>query len=436
MSLSIYPYIFGNDSIAYQYNTVLIANNKYAGRYELLSVDDIYSLVLLGIRQTVPTVKIKGFIYSDNAGVPDALIAVTNEVIGSDVANIINLPFSSPVNLSAGYYWLGIIVDTTVDVYASGYSSGINKYNVDTYSDGPSDPFGSYSNSSYKRIFYAADDAIPMMGISQANGYSVLKSTGGISQAVGYTILKEARLGNNRFTRNPHCISVYQFEDFEIGKDSKGTNDLTLSASPPTAFFGDHKEGNFAVDLDDTNSQYMYIDDANLSSNFPFKSGQSNFDFAICVWVKFNTIVAWDKDHLIFSKGRTAFSLGIIRSSTPQLTLYLDNDGYSVSGTIEQDKWYHISASYDSGSNYMQIRIWDYSADSLLGNYIPNVNVNLVANSNAVQIGSAVDDADYADICLDELVIFNTSITTEDMDAIRQGIYTYSSVKPISMIIV
>lgn len=191
MSFSIYPYIFGNDAPFGAYNTVLNANSKVVGKYNLAVADDIYFIVFLGITVDEPTAKIKGVIYSDNAGEPDALIAVTDEVVGVYANQLLALPFSTPVNLSSGDYWLGFICDTYLKMQASSVTSGFNKYNADTYSDGPTDPFGSYSSSNYHRIFYASDDAIPMMGISTANGYSVLKSLGGISQAVAYAVLDE-----------------------------------------------------------------------------------------------------------------------------------------------------------------------------------------------------------------------------------------------------
>src|SRR3990167_1846810 len=86
------------------------------------------------------SVPAKGVIYSDNAGSPDALLATSDEVtVTNTTEQAIDLPFTG-TNHWIGIHWssfpshnYGISMDST--------SSG-NKTNNDTYSDGPSDPFG------------------------------------------------------------------------------------------------------------------------------------------------------------------------------------------------------------------------------------------------------------------------------------------------------
>src|SRR3990167_6995396 len=95
------------------------------------------------------SVPAKGVIYSDNAGSPDALLATSDEVtVTNTTEQAIDLPFSgaNQLTVSSGTnYWIGIhwssFPSHNYGISMDSTSSG-NKTNNDTYSDGPSDPFG------------------------------------------------------------------------------------------------------------------------------------------------------------------------------------------------------------------------------------------------------------------------------------------------------
>jgi hypothetical protein len=90
------------------------------------------------------TIKAKAMIYADSAGSPGALLATSEEVTGIGTTDAWHsFPFSTPVTLAAGDYWLGIIVDDGIAIYR--YDPGDTDQtwvNDNTYGDGPSDPFG------------------------------------------------------------------------------------------------------------------------------------------------------------------------------------------------------------------------------------------------------------------------------------------------------
>src|SRR3990167_10457982 len=99
------------------------------------------------------TANAKAVVYSDNAGQPDALLATSDEVsISNTSESEVNFPFSggNQINLTAGTpYWIGIIYGGGAAVnFSNDSTANGNKYNNDTYSDGPTDPFGTPSNSS------------------------------------------------------------------------------------------------------------------------------------------------------------------------------------------------------------------------------------------------------------------------------------------------
>lgn len=89
---------------------------------------------------------VKATIYSNSGSAPSALLATGSAVaIANDAAVAwVDLPFASSVRLTAGTYWLGLIADANMKGLnlKCNTSGGYAVYNIDTYSDGPTDPFG------------------------------------------------------------------------------------------------------------------------------------------------------------------------------------------------------------------------------------------------------------------------------------------------------
>ncbi|GAF74047.1 unnamed protein product, partial [marine sediment metagenome] len=117
-------------------------------------------------------VKLMGVIYEDNAGAPGDLIAVGTENATSDKdPHWLTLPFSAPVELTAGTYWIGFITEIWGSMRAYYNAGGANQTArvVNVYEDGPSDPFGvpdSYDNFSLNiyAVFEESEDMSPAKG--------------------------------------------------------------------------------------------------------------------------------------------------------------------------------------------------------------------------------------------------------------------------------
>jgi hypothetical protein len=62
----------------------------------------------------------------------------------TNAAGWYDLTFPTPPHLAAGNYWIGVLTGSTWYVAGYRYSSVSNSrdYNTNTYSKGPSDPFG------------------------------------------------------------------------------------------------------------------------------------------------------------------------------------------------------------------------------------------------------------------------------------------------------
>jgi len=186
-----YAFIFGRNATGATSIGFSNANEKTVSRFEL-TVGDSIEYLIASHSAANSTVKLKGVIYADNAGEPGALIATTVERVGVDVAwNV--LTFASAVALSPGFYWLGVIANTNLTANGMG-TTGINRTNADTYSDGPANPFGTPTTATAERPIYAAKfepDTPGKTSIAKAVTYSVLSPAGiaSVAKAVAYAVL-------------------------------------------------------------------------------------------------------------------------------------------------------------------------------------------------------------------------------------------------------
>jgi hypothetical protein len=122
-----------------------------------------------------PTAKVKPIIYADSAGSPGTLLATGDEQIG--VATGINtLTFSTTYTMLNGYYyWIGVISDSMVTNNSGDLSGGI-KYNANTYTDGPSDPFGSPTTADYSYRMWVEGELVA------ATNYSLSAVSGSFAE--------------------------------------------------------------------------------------------------------------------------------------------------------------------------------------------------------------------------------------------------------------
>lgn len=136
------------------------ANGKSATMYTLTENGAISKITAYAAKQLGDRVA-KAVIYSENpANTPDVLLATSQEVALTSTSYAwIDFTFSTPVELTAGNYFIGIITDAvtsnTVTVKCGNTGSLINSFNTDTYSDGAANPFGTPSSSANEKVWYA-----------------------------------------------------------------------------------------------------------------------------------------------------------------------------------------------------------------------------------------------------------------------------------------
>jgi hypothetical protein len=150
---------FGKTTVGASSDTA-VANRKRVNRYSVSASVSVTKLTIyLQQGGASGTQTLEGVIYADSGGSPGALIAVSNQVTfaSTNAAAWYDLPFSTPVSLAPGNYWIGFMSGSTSYVIGFRYDSvsGSRLYNANTYSSGPSNPFGSASSDSEQISLYA-----------------------------------------------------------------------------------------------------------------------------------------------------------------------------------------------------------------------------------------------------------------------------------------
>jgi hypothetical protein len=136
------------------------ANRKRVNKYPLSVAAKVSKLsVYLAPTSTSGQQVLEGIIYADSSGKPGALLATSSQLTfaSTNSAGWYDLTFQTPISLAAGNYWIGVITGGSGSVAGFRYDSvsGARDANANTYSSGPSNPFGSFSTDSEQTSLYA-----------------------------------------------------------------------------------------------------------------------------------------------------------------------------------------------------------------------------------------------------------------------------------------
>ena len=102
---------------------------------------------------------IEGIVYANSSGKPGALLGKSSQLTfrSTNSPGWYSLSFATPLNLAAGSYWIGVITGASSDVAGFRYesvSSG-RDYDTNTYTSGPTNPFGSITTDREQASVYA-----------------------------------------------------------------------------------------------------------------------------------------------------------------------------------------------------------------------------------------------------------------------------------------
>lgn len=140
--------------------TTIGANAKRGGRFQASSTFTA-TVMSAYVRGTYGGEGFRCCIYADSSGDPGALLGYTYTTDATTTSELwYNAKLITPVDITSGnYYWLVIHsrdTNTQPSVNASGGTSAI-AVSSDTFSDGPVDPFGSYTSGVLEYSIYASD---------------------------------------------------------------------------------------------------------------------------------------------------------------------------------------------------------------------------------------------------------------------------------------
>lgn len=135
--------IFGADSIGGS-NGSLNGEYKMVCEFPLTEDGDVTKVTRYTQGTNIAT---KGVIYDDGGSAPDALQGTSTEVTVTAGAAWFDFTFDPAISLTgSNNYYIGNLAGGRIDHYYDAGASNQNVYNLDTYSDGPSDPFGTPNN--------------------------------------------------------------------------------------------------------------------------------------------------------------------------------------------------------------------------------------------------------------------------------------------------
>jgi hypothetical protein len=243
-----------------------------------------------------------------------------------------------------------------------------------------------------------------------------------------FSVLCPLTQAANDFSEDGNCVALWRFENGALTTDSKGSNTLVGGGGSPTADTVNFKEGAASVEID--NSDYYNVNDGDLDAGFPLKNGDANKKISVCFWVKFASIGSYDG---IFNKGSSnKYSFQVHTGwSNEKMTLGIGyNNGSSLElitfGTAcSTGIWYHMGVTYQDSDKSYKMRIYDDNAGALLGGseLTGNTTNNINIEDGIVTVGKYSNGSYYLDGLIDEMVIFNDILSSDEIDQIRAGTY-------------
>ena len=250
----------------------------------------------------------------------------------------------------------------------------------------------------------------------------------------------------NDFSDHQDCVALWRFEDSPgFITDSQGNNDLTNDGADQENSV--IKEGAQSAKFVRANTDRMTITDANQDAGFPWRyddGGSIVKDFSICFWLRLNSSPDINNETMyVFNKyditGLRVFAIWV-DSGLDKVAFVMGH----TNGTAYQkvtfatacaiNKWYHVGITYKASDKSYRIRIWDDNASAFLGNDLTGAFTNATdARDVGLTIGAREGDGNREfDGYLDELVVFNAVITTDEIDDIRNAEYPTALTSEVS----
>jgi len=187
----------------------------------------------------------------------------------------------------------------------------------------------------------------------------------------------------------------------------------------------DYKQGSCSARAVLANTDRFYITDANLDSGFPLKSGESNKTFSIAFWFYLESVGIGQWFPSKYASGNFSFIVQILTSN--KLNFQWSSNGSSADSskthdsTLSINTWYHVACTYDESDDSFRIRIWDDTAEEILGTDLTGTGGDIYIGTALFRVGTGSSSSPDGNI--DELVVFDRVLSVADIDAVRAGTY-------------
>ncbi len=282
----------------------------------------------------------------------------------------------------------------------------------------------------YRPFLMGNNEKVEIDNPAAATWYIMLRAYSAYS---GVTLVATYGPAGNNFASDPNCVALWRFEQTPSGNldpnDSIGTNALINHGASANTI--DYLEGSAAAEFKASELDYVYIEDANLSPEFPLRSSDKEKRISLCFWFRLRSL----KSQYLYTKSSQAQdkrSFTVMVSTTDQVNYRVNlRLGYGSGTQLRQywhnahlsaQQWYHLGITYDDASRSYRIRLYDSAASSRSERHGAAVDSISVVDSPVV-IGSSADMEHHMNAVLDECVIFNDILTPDEIDQICEGTY-------------
>lgn len=322
----------------------------------------------------------KGIIYTDTAGAPDALLAVSDELTINNTSEAqIDFSFTGAQQksiTSGTAYWIGVHwKDPGTDnfTWSRAATAGNAQSGTDTYSDGPSDPFGAPS---------ALSGPIDVFVTYTEAGGSAL------TQAIDDTVsLADSNID----------APVKNITDTLSLSDGFSRIATYLRTITDTVSLADNNKKSFSKNLPEVIDGMYWDGQSSSKITVPYNASYDLTGSAITLeaWVKLDTLPSETGreyeiiKHLKTTGGAVGFQMYIQNSGVGQIdTLRCElknlTDTYpSGTGTsLSKNTWYHVACVYDGSNIITYLNGIADVTDSSSGTLISNTADLVLGNQN------------------------------------------------------
>lgn len=248
---------------------------------------------------------------------------------------------------------------------------------------------------------------------------------------------------NCNFATDDDLVALYTFENNTTkGEDTKGTDDLTEmnDGSHSIALSETNMEGTYSASVNAGYKHGFYRTDANLSSDFPGKSGAGCVKtFSACYWLYSDMPSSGDYDlHVgkyVPASGDRSWRLWLYYTGSPAirkigLTIAYADTGESVyhASDLSASTWYFICGTYDNADKSYAIRIRDTEGSAVGSDATGTLTLDenkMVCGDYEFWINNGSVDAMAYRITgyYDEVSIWKKVLSSAEITAIATGKY-------------